>query len=85
LRKPAGKNICRRAFFMSGLVLSDPYHQNVGRYTTYRLFHSRLIIGPVLTPYLLGKGLNYTQILTLQGIAAVSVVVFEIPTGAVAD
>jgi len=70
---------------MSGLVLSDPYHQNVGRYTTYRLFHSLIIIGPVLTPYLLGKGLNYTQILTLQGIAAVSVVVFEIPTGAVAD
>ena len=61
---------------MSGLVLSDPYHQNVGRYTAYQLFHSLLIIGPVLTPYLLGKGLSYTQILTLQGIAAVSVVVF---------
>ncbi len=65
--------------------MTDRYRANITRYTTYRLFRSLLIIGPVLTPYLPGKGLNYAQILTLQSIAAVSVVVFEIPTGAIAD
>lgn len=35
--------------------------------------------------FLLNKGLNFTQILTLQSISAVGIVLLEVPTGAVAD
>lgn len=44
-----------------------------------------LIIGPVLVPFMLFKGLSYSQIMLLQSISAVSVIVFEVPTGAIAD
>ncbi|MBT5057263.1 MAG: MFS transporter [Gemmatimonadetes bacterium] len=51
----------------------------------HRLFLGLLIIGPVLTPYLRSKGFVYTEIMLLQSISAVSLVVFEMPTGIVAD
>ncbi|TYC03119.1 MAG: MFS transporter [Kosmotoga sp.] len=44
-----------------------------------------LIIGPILVPFMLFKGLNYSQILLLQSISAISMFVFEVPTGAIAD
>ena len=44
-----------------------------------------MIIGPVLTPFLINKGLNYTQIMFLQSAAALSRIIFEIPTGVIAD
>ena len=61
------------------------YAANIKYYTAYRFFWCMLIIGPVLTPYMRYKGLNYSEIMLLQSIAAVSVVLFEIPTGTVAD
>lgn len=44
-----------------------------------------MIIGPILVPFMLFKGLTYSEILLLQSISAVSVFVFEIPTGTIAD
>jgi MFS family permease len=44
-----------------------------------------LIIGPVLVPYMIFKGLSYSEIMLLQSISAVSVVLFEVPTGSIAD
>ena len=44
-----------------------------------------MIIGPVLVPFMIFKGLSYSQIMLLQSISAVSVFVFEVPTGVVAD
>jgi len=61
------------------------YIRNIQNYTLYRFFYGMLIIGPVLTPYFRWKGLSYTEIMWLQSIAALSVVVFEVPTGIVAD
>jgi len=44
-----------------------------------------LIIGPILVPFMLFKGLSYSQIMLLQSISAISVFLFEVPTGAIAD
>ncbi len=61
------------------------YERNIRIYTAYQFFWGLLIIGPILIPYLLLKGLNYSQIMLLQTVAASSVVLFEVPTGALAD
>ncbi len=68
------------------LELSEcDFQRNVRRFIVFRFLRGMLIIAPVLTPYLLLQGLSYAQIMLLQSISAVAVVVFEIPTGAVAD
>lgn len=63
----------------------EDYRRNIRLYPLYRLCFGLLIIGPVLTPYLRAKGLVYTQIMLLQSISAVALVLFEVPTGIVAD
>ena len=59
--------------------------RNVRLYYRFRFAQNMLIIGPVLVPYMLFKGLSYAEILTLQSLSAVAVVLFEVPTGVVAD
>ncbi len=66
-------------------MIEKEYQNNVSLYPHYRLWVNMMIIGPVLIPFMLFKGLNYTQILLLQSISAIAVFLFEIPTGAVAD
>ena len=61
------------------------YERNVSVFLYYRFFNNMLIIGPVLMLFLLWKGLNYTNIMVLQSISAISVLVFEVPTGIVSD
>lgn len=63
----------------------EHYEKNVRLYPLHRLFFGLLIIGPVLTPYLRLKGLDYAAIMLLQSISALALVVFELPTGVVAD
>ena len=58
---------------------------NIKKYYFYSLFSELLIIGPILVLFMLAKGLNFTEIMVLQSISAVSVVAFEVPTGAAAD
>ncbi|MTI47459.1 MAG: MFS transporter [Firmicutes bacterium] len=60
-------------------------NKNIKNYYFYSTFAELLILGPIMVLFLLAKGLSFTQIMLLQSIAAVSVVVFEVPTGAVAD
>lgn len=59
--------------------------RNIRLYTAYRFFWGLLIIGPALVPFMLAKGMSYTQIMILQSISSIAVVVFEMPNGAVAD
>lgn len=59
--------------------------RNLVIYPLYRFFINMLIIGPILVPFMLFKGLNYSQIMLLQSISAISVFLFEVPTGAIAD
>lgn len=61
------------------------YAKNVKLYYSYTLFANLLILGPIITLYYLARGLSYTEILSLQAISAVTIVLMEVPTGAVAD
>ncbi len=61
------------------------YQKNIKLYTGFKFFTNMLIIGPILVPFMLFKGLSYSQIMLLQSISAISVFLFEVPTGAVAD
>lgn len=45
----------------------------------------QLLVGPILTLYLLNKGLSFTEIMTLQSIYSIAVFILEVPTGAVGD
>ncbi|KAB3534485.1 MFS transporter [Alkaliphilus pronyensis] len=59
--------------------------KNIKTYYFYSTFTDLLILGPVIVLYLVAKGLSFTEIMLLQSIAAFAVVVFEVPTGAIAD
>lgn len=62
------------------------YIRNIKTYYWYSAFCDLLILGPILVLFLSGtKGLSFTEIMLLQSISAVAVVIFEVPTGAVAD
>ncbi len=61
------------------------YRKNIKTYYIYSAFAELLILGPIIILFLIAKGLSFTEIMTLQSIAAISVVIFEVPTGAVAD
>lgn len=64
---------------------NDNLIRNIRIYPFFRLFFNLLIIGPILVPFMLFKGLSYAEIMLLQSISAISVIVFEVPTGALAD
>ncbi|MCD4819208.1 MAG: MFS transporter [Candidatus Cloacimonetes bacterium] len=61
------------------------YEKNVKLYSPFRVFTNLLIIGPILVPFMIFKGLSYSQIMLLQSISAISVFIFEIPTGTIGD
>ncbi len=61
------------------------FSKNIKTYYLYSTFTELLILGPILVLFLLAKGLSFTEIMVLQSISAIAVVVFEVPTGAVAD
>ncbi|OEF99199.1 hypothetical protein BHF71_09630 [Vulcanibacillus modesticaldus] len=60
------------------------FAKNIKVYYLYS-FSDQLILGPIIVLYFIAKGLSFTEIMVLQSIAAISVVIFEVPTGAVAD
>lgn len=60
-------------------------HRNVKLFKFYSLFDELLILGPVIVIYLLAKGLSFSQIMLLNAFSGVVILLFEIPTGAVAD
>ncbi len=64
---------------------AEAYNRNLRIYPLYRVLSNLMIIGPILVPFMLWKGLSYSQIMLLQSISAVGVFLFEVPTGAVAD
>jgi MFS family permease len=59
--------------------------KNLKLYYSYAVFANLLILGPIITLYYLARALSHTQILSLQAISAITIVLLEIPTGAVAD
>lgn len=61
------------------------FERNIKTYYFYSTFAELLILGPIMTLFLIAKGLSFTEIMVLQSISAISQVLFEVPTGAVAD
>jgi MFS family permease len=61
------------------------YSRNIRTYYFYSTFSELLIIGPIITLYLLAKGLSFTEIMILQSISSIAIVIFDVPTGAIAD
>ncbi|MCF7919241.1 MAG: MFS transporter [Candidatus Cloacimonetes bacterium] len=61
------------------------HERNVKVFIYYKFFQNMMIIGPVLVLFFIWKGLDYTQMMLLQSISAISVIIFEVPTGAISD
>ena len=61
------------------------YSQNTKMYYLYATFANLLILGPIIVLFLIAKGLTFTEIMVLQSIYSAGIVLFEVPTGAVAD
>jgi MFS family permease len=61
------------------------FERNIKTYYFYSTFAELLILGPIMTLFLIAKGLSFTEIMVLQSISAITQVLFEVPTGAVAD
>lgn len=53
--------------------------RNIKTYYIYSIFAELIILGPIIVLFLTAKGLSFTEIMLLQSIAAISVVVFEVP------
>ncbi|WP_055668641.1 MFS transporter [Desnuesiella massiliensis] len=66
-------------------MMRDGYLRNERIYYFYSTFAELLILGPIMVLFLIAKGLNFTEIMLLQSISAIGTVIFEVPTGAVAD
>lgn len=58
---------------------------NIRMYYGYSTFSNLLILGPILTLFFLEKGLNFTQIMVISAVSAIGTVLFEVPTGMMAD
>lgn len=61
------------------------FEKNIKLYSLYSTFAELLILGPILVLFLTAKGLSFAEILLLQSISSIAVVIFEVPTGAIAD
>ncbi|MCB9813153.1 MAG: MFS transporter [Pseudomonadales bacterium] len=58
---------------------------NEKKYYSFQFFNNLGFFAPVIVLFWQSKGLNFSQIMLLQSIYAVSVVFLELPTGALAD
>lgn len=59
--------------------------KNIRLYKFYNATTELLFIGPVLTLFLLSKGISFTDILLLQSVFSIAIFILEVPSGAVAD
>ncbi len=58
---------------------------NIKKYYLFEAFNSLAFFSPVIVLFWQSKGLDMTQILTLQSIYAIGALVLELPTGGFAD
>jgi len=61
------------------------YKSNVWKYYLYTIFANPVFVAPILTIFLLARGLSFTQVMFLEALFAAAVFLLEVPTGAVAD
>lgn len=61
------------------------FSRNIKTYYFYSTFSELLILGPIIVLFLIAKGLSFTEIMMLQSISSIAIVVFDVPTGGIAD
>lgn len=66
-------------------IFREGVMKNVKIYKIYSIFNNLLILGPIITLFFLAKGLTFTEIFLLNSVAAITTVIFEVPTGLVSD
>lgn len=60
--------------------------KNVRRFYLFQAAFGAMIIGPIIMIYLLDvKGLTFTQAMLLNTFSSLALVIFDVPTGAIAD
>lgn len=60
-------------------------HSNLWKIYVYKFFSEFYLLAPVLIPYYQAHALNSTQIFTIQAAYALSILLFEVPSGYLAD
>ena len=61
-------------------------YRNIKRFHLYKMLSGAIIMGPIIMLYFLDvKGLDFKQVMLLTSISAIATVIFEVPTGSVAD
>ncbi len=58
---------------------------NLGKIYLYKFLGDAWIIAPILIPFYMSNGLNSTQVFTIQAAYALSILLFEVPSGYLAD
>lgn len=58
---------------------------NLGKICLYKFLGNPWIIAPILIPFYMSNGLNSTQVFTIQAAYAMSILLFEVPSGYLAD
>ncbi|QNO15087.1 MFS transporter [Alkalicella caledoniensis] len=61
------------------------YRKNINIYSYYRMFGELIILGPIIMVFLREKGLSFSEIMLISSIGSISVFIFEVPTGILAD
>lgn len=59
--------------------------KNIKTYKIYSVFNNLIILGPIITLFFIAKGLSFFEIGLLNSIAAITTIIFEVPTGAIGD
>ena len=68
----------------SGRVPSDP-KRDLALFQVYRFLSTSYLFAPVLVPFFHSRGLTMTQITLLNSVYCVTAMLFEVPTGVLAD
>lgn len=60
-------------------------NRNIKLFYFYRAVADLLLLGPIIVVFILSKGLSFTEVMLLNSISSIALVVFEVPTGVIAD
>ncbi len=67
------------------LVEKQKLEKNILKLSFYSFFQSFLVVIPILVPFWQNQGLTLKDIFLLQGIFGVSLIIFDVPAGYLAD
>ena len=67
------------------MSISQKKDKNILIFYLYSMHSDLIMLGPIIVLFFLSRGLSFTQIMILQAICSVSMMLFEIPTGIIAD